>query len=343
MSEPQYTNPTNSPKPKMSRGRKVGIWAGSIVVALAVIGAIVDATGAGKKQDTASTASASPTAAHVAAPSVKPSIAPSGSAAVSHAASNSAAPAVPANGGSYPNAAAILAKLAAAGLACTAPSQMAQAAAVLSDPGATSLTICNSPGGTAQDTQATVFDTSAHLAAYAKTSEVNASSQPAGLLLGVNWAIESTPAYAGSAHVKLGGALTVIPGSTGTPGSTGAPSAPAATTGTAALLKSAGPLGAYVSNGNEVYCNQTTAYFKPDSHGGVYVQVYFTGSGLLNVNATSKNGSADTSQEYTQGTQGAAGHEFDLTGLAPDNVDEIDFGVTSPQGGGDCQVQPLAP
>ena len=237
-SEPQSADPTNSPKPKMSRGKKVGIWAGSVFVVLVVIGVIVAATGSGKKQDTASTtgaastagtasaASASPTVTHVAAPSGKPS--PGSATAASHSASHSAAPTVPVTGGN--------------------------------------------------------------------------------------------------------------------PGSTGAPSAPAATTGdgNTAVPKSAGPLGAYVGNGNDLYCDQTTAYYKPDSHGGVYVQVYFTGSGVLTVNATSKDGKADTSQEYTEGTQGATGHRFDLTGLAPDNVKEIDFGVTSPQGDGDCQVQPIA-
>jgi hypothetical protein len=320
----------------MSRGKKAVLWIVGVFVGLAVIGAIGDATGAGKKQNAASTAgaaSASSTAARAAASSVKPSAVPS--AAVKRATSRPAASTVPADGGSYPNAAAILSKLSAAGLACTAPSPMAGNAAVLFDPGATSLTICDSPGGTAQDTQVTVFDTAAHLAAYEKTADANASSQAVGFLAGANWAIESTPAYATRAHAKLGGELTIVPGAA-------AASAPAASTGTSTLLKSAGPLGAYVANGSDVYCDQATAYYEPDGDGGVRVQVYFDSSGILNIDATSKNGDADASQSYTQGTQGPAGHEFDLTGLAPGNVNEIDFGVTSPLGGGDCQVQPLA-
>jgi hypothetical protein len=330
----QPYQPPTAPKPKMSRGKKAALWIVGVLVALAVIGAIGDATGAGKKQDTASTAVASPTAAQVATPSVKPSPVPT--VAVSHSASRSAAPTVPANGSSYPNAAAVLARLATAGLACTAPSQMAENAAVLFDPGATSLTICNSPGGTAQDTQVTVFDTATHLAAYEKTADANASSQAAGLLTGANWAMESTPAYATSAHGKLGGKLTIVSGASPLPSSSDAGS------GSTAALKSAGPLGAYLSGSGDVYCDQATAYYEPDGQGGVTVQVYFDSSGILNINATSKNGSADTSQSYTEGTNGPAGHEFDLTGLASGNVNEIDFGVTSPLGGGDCQVQPLA-
>ncbi|MBR7835679.1 hypothetical protein KDL01_20555 [Actinospica durhamensis] len=235
----------------------------------------------------------------------------------------------PANGGAYPNASAILARLAATGLACTAPSPMAEDAATLFEPGATSLITCNSPGGTNADTEVTVFDTTTHQQTYEKLIESAGTSIAGGQLAGKNWVLESTPVYATSAKAQLGGTLTVIPAA-----------GQSAASGAAALLASAGPLGAHLVNGNEVACDETTAYYGSDGHGGVTVQAFFQGSGLLNVVATSKDDTSDTSQEYTQGVNTTQGHAFDLSGMALSNVNEIDFAVTSPEGSGGCQVQP---
>lgn len=259
--------------------------------------------------------------------------------AVLAAACSSTAPAAPspgpANGGTFPNAAAILAKLTASGLACTAPSQMAEDAATLFEPGATSLITCSSPSGTAADTYVTVFDTAAHQQAYEKQIETSGGGVAGGQLVGVNWVIETTPAYAASAKARLGGVLTVIPAVT--------VSASASPTGTALLLESAGPLAAHIVDGNRVVCDQDTAYWSPDGHGGVIVQTYLAGAGLMNIVATGKDHAADMSQEYTKGTREGRGHQFDLVGLASGNVNEIDYSVTAQVGGsGTCQVAALA-
>jgi hypothetical protein len=82
VSEPKYTGPMNSPKPKMSRGKKAGIWAGSIVAAFVVIGAIGDATGAGKKTPTTPVAAVASTRPAASSPAAHPSSPSSKAAAV---------------------------------------------------------------------------------------------------------------------------------------------------------------------------------------------------------------------------------------------------------------------
>jgi hypothetical protein len=117
----------------------------------------------------------------------------------------------PADGGSYPNADAILAVLTKAGESCTAPS--AENAAGLSaafpdEKGVTSLLDCQSPGGASQDTSVSVFDTAAHLRAFAKYMlDPSTLFNPVGQVVGMNWALTTTPAYSRVAHEALGGML----------------------------------------------------------------------------------------------------------------------------------------
>jgi hypothetical protein len=161
---------------------------------------IGDVTGAGKKANTASTTVQKTAAA--------PGPSPTPSVAVSH----STAPSVPVSGGTYPNAAAVLARLAAAGLACTGASPMSGASAFY--PGSTSFTACNSPGGKSQDTSAEVFDTSAHLAGYKTTLAANIT-EPTGIVIGVNWAVDSTnQAWARKVQQALGGQYATLTAST---------------------------------------------------------------------------------------------------------------------------------
>lgn len=84
----QFQPPVRRTKPKMSRGRKAVYWSVGAIAGLAVIGAIGNATGAGKKNTaadsrpvavvtSASSAAASPSqVAKPAVASVKPSVAP---------------------------------------------------------------------------------------------------------------------------------------------------------------------------------------------------------------------------------------------------------------------------
>lgn len=51
MSQPSPYQPPRAPKPKMSTRRKVAFWVGGVFAAFVLIGAIGDATGAGKKAD----------------------------------------------------------------------------------------------------------------------------------------------------------------------------------------------------------------------------------------------------------------------------------------------------
>lgn len=241
-----------------------------------------------------------------------------------------AASPAPSDGGTFPDADAILARLAAAGLACTSPSPVDGASAFF--PGATSMTGCDSPGGKAGDTSVEVFDTAAHLAAY-QTSLAADITDPTGIVTGTDWALDSTnTTYLRKVQQALGGRYAPLTAPTAGGG---------ASSGAAALLASAGPLRAHL-DGNRVVCDQDTASWSPDGHGGVEVQAHLAGSGLMDITASSKDGAADTSQEYTKGTREGSGHEFDLAGLAPGNVNEIDFSVTSAAGAGSCQVEPLS-
>lgn len=198
----QPYQPPSAPKPKMSRSRKAVLWTVGVFVALAVIGAIGDATGAGKKD----AAGASPTASPAAVPSAKSSMPPAASRRAT------GLPAAPANGGTYPNATAILAKLATDGLACLGASPQAAASAFWT--GTTSMDWCNSPGAS-QDTAAAVLDNATDLQGY-KASVATDALDKTGLVMGGNWAVTSTNiTYAQKVHAALGGTLTIIPAGSG--------------------------------------------------------------------------------------------------------------------------------
>lgn len=184
--------------------RIILIVAGSIFGFFVLLAAIGAAVGGGKKT---SSGSAAPVSSPVATSAAASPVVATGSPKPA-APSKPAAP--PASGGSFKDANTILTKLAAAGLVCGGPSQMAEDAAVLFDPGATSLITCDSPGGTAADTQVVVFDTAANLNAYEQQIEGTVTSVPGGQLGGVNWVLESTPGYATKARTVLGGRYTLI-------------------------------------------------------------------------------------------------------------------------------------
>lgn len=200
-----FQPPMPPTKPKRSWGKRALIWVGGVLAALIVIGAIGDATGANKKTDTASTTAPAVTPPPVATSGHKSAVAP------------------PANGGSYPNAAAILAKLAAAGLTC--PGASPQSSASVFYPGATSMDWCNSPGGSAQDTGAGVFDTSAHTQQFKSDISTN-PVDATGIVVGVNWAVNSTNVtYMQKVRALLGGQLSFAAASTASAATTSAPTA----------------------------------------------------------------------------------------------------------------------
>lgn len=214
--QPNQPQPQWQPPQKRRRsGKKTAlIVVGSIVGAFIVLGIAGAIIGPAKTSKTADATT----------PATSPAAVPSPAHTVEAASAK-----LPANGGSYANGSVILTKLAAADLPCTAPSQMAESAAVLFEPGATSLVMCTSPDGKSDDTGVSTFDTAANLHAYEKQIEGTDSSIAGGQLAGVNWVLESTPAYAKNAETKLGGTLTIIPAGPPPTGAAGAPSTPADT------------------------------------------------------------------------------------------------------------------
>lgn len=219
---------------------------------LLIVGIIGAAFGLGKPKSAPAAAAASPSA------SVSPNPKPVPSApAATRTSTKPTAAAPPADGGSYTDANTILTKLAAAGLVCAGPSQMSEDAAVLFDPGATSLITCDSPGGTAADTQVTVFDTAAHLDAYETQIESTVGYVSGGQLGGVNWVLESTPGYATKARAALGGRFTLI-AAVSSPASTTQDPLPAPST---AQAQGCYPL---TSGGN---CYQPGEYCRTSDHG----------------------------------------------------------------------------
>ena len=183
--------------------------AGSIHGLFVLLAALGAALGGGKKQNAAAAAPVTTPAASL-------------SALVKVAAKSTARPA---NGGTYPNADAILARLAAAGLACPGPSPMAGANVFY--PGAASLTACNSPDGQAQDSSAEVFDTAAHLAEY-KTDTTTNPIDSTAVVADVNWAFNSANfSYAQRVHALFGGRISFAAASTAAPASSASTQTPA--------------------------------------------------------------------------------------------------------------------
>lgn len=116
------------------------------------------------------------------------------------------------DGGTYPDADAVLAALATAGIPCTAPSPVANP----TREGTTSMTDCTGAGSPDSDTVIVVFDNHADAYAYAQSmtdpSWNIATGIPTQVVYGVNWAINTVPAYGAKVLAALGGdTLTATP------------------------------------------------------------------------------------------------------------------------------------
>jgi hypothetical protein len=112
----------------------------------------------------------------------------------------------PADGGSYADAAAVLAALAAGGAPCATPSPVSNPTAA----GATSMVGCFSSqaaGGASSDSVVVVFDNHADALAFAQgmLGLVPAAGDPAAEVVGVNWVVNTVPAYGNVVQTALGG------------------------------------------------------------------------------------------------------------------------------------------
>lgn len=199
------------PKPSMSLGRRPRSGPGGVLAALIVIGAIGNAASAGKKAPIAGTAAIGTLAA--AMPVASRSVTAKALAArTALAAAPAGRPAPPTNGGSYLDATAVLGKLAATGMMCPSPSAVASVSVFY--PGATSLTACDSPGGTPQDTSAHVFGTAPHVARYVSDA-MRAPLDATVMLAGENRTLNSTNfGYVQRARTVLGGKNSYVAAST---------------------------------------------------------------------------------------------------------------------------------
>lgn len=121
------------------------------------------------------------------------------------AAAGCSSKAQPADGGSYPSAQAVLDQLAKNGAPCAKPSPVANP----TSPGALSMTGCFGVSSAANsDTVITVFDT--HDDALAAARQMLAFEQGMGNvvnweIVGVNWLVNTVPAYAPKVVAALGG------------------------------------------------------------------------------------------------------------------------------------------
>lgn len=114
----------------------------------------------------------------------------------------------PADGGSYASAQAVLDALTKAGAQCADQQPVANPTAA----GTLSMTGCTSPGaaaGSDGDTVVVVFDTHDHARSYA--SGIISFAQGLGgnipfEVVGVNWAVNTVPAYGAKVLAALGGA-----------------------------------------------------------------------------------------------------------------------------------------
>jgi hypothetical protein len=112
-------------------------------------------------------------------------------------------PAPPADGGSYPNARALLHALAAAGIPCTEASVLPQPTA----PGATSMADCGSPAS-AGDTVVAVFGNHSDAQSFAiRLTTVGSEGLmgPVTVVVGQNWAVNTVPDYGTRVQGALGG------------------------------------------------------------------------------------------------------------------------------------------
>lgn len=131
----------------------------------------------------------------------------SGSAAASSP-SVSASPsksAAPLDGGSYTGTDAVLSALSAAGIPCSAPEAVANATAQ----GAIGMVDCDSPGGTGSDSVVVVFDSQTNAQGYAESmtgAGMGPLAAPA-VAYGLDWAVNTSAAYAAQIQGALGGGV----------------------------------------------------------------------------------------------------------------------------------------
>lgn len=123
---------------------------------------------------------------------------------------SSSASSAPADGGTYPDADAILTALQTAGAPCTSPEPVANPTLT----GTLSMVDCDSEGGQS-DTVVVVFDTQAHVIAYAASLTTGAMSDIAAdavVVYGRNWAVNTSGAgYATMVQRVLGGQVAAGP------------------------------------------------------------------------------------------------------------------------------------
>jgi hypothetical protein len=128
----------------------------------------------------------------------------------SSSASQSRAGAPPRDGAYFANAELLLAALNAAGEPCIFPSVIANPTA----PGAVSMTDCSSPqasGDQNGDTSVIVFDTHAHALSFAQGMVSGGLAPGAEEVIGVDWVVNTTPAYGVQVQLALGGSTLLAP------------------------------------------------------------------------------------------------------------------------------------
>lgn len=120
------------------------------------------------------------------------------------------ASAPPGDGGTYPDADAVLSALQAQGAPCAGQQPVANPTLT----GALSMVDCSSPAG-GSDTVVVVFDTQAHALAYAvslTSGALSGISSDAVVVYGRDWAVNtSSTAYADTVRRVLGGQVVAAP------------------------------------------------------------------------------------------------------------------------------------
>jgi hypothetical protein len=113
----------------------------------------------------------------------------------------------PLDGGSYTGTDALLSALHDAGIPCSAPEAIANATAQ----GAIGMVDCDSPGGTGSDSVVVVFDTQTDAQGYAEGMTAAGPLAAAAVVYGLDWAVNTTTAYAAAVQGKLGGGTLAGP------------------------------------------------------------------------------------------------------------------------------------
>jgi hypothetical protein len=113
------------------------------------------------------------------------------------------------DGGTYTSTDAVLSALHDAGIPCSAPEAIANATAQ----GAIGMVDCDSPGGTGSDSVVVVFDTQANAQGYAESmtgAGMGVLAAPA-VVYGLDWAVNTSAAYAAQIQGALGGGVLAGP------------------------------------------------------------------------------------------------------------------------------------